>query len=85
MSRVYVVRCQKSRMGNEQSPSRDLAFERCTRNYNGEGPPSAADRHLLPAAIDIAPTVLGGVHRRLGSFVFGIASQKLVVENDIQK
>ena len=28
MSRVYVVRCQKSRMGNEESPSRDLAFER---------------------------------------------------------
>src|ERR1700682_3563341 len=27
MSRVYVVRCQKSRMGNEKSPSRDLAFE----------------------------------------------------------
>src|ERR1039458_4041606 len=38
MSRVYVVRCQKSRIGNEKSPSRDLAFERCTENYNGELP-----------------------------------------------
>ncbi len=26
MLRVYVVRLQKSRMGNEKSPSRDLAF-----------------------------------------------------------
>jgi hypothetical protein len=38
MSRVYVVRCQKSRRENEKSPSRDLAFERCTENYNGELP-----------------------------------------------
>ena len=38
MSRVYVVRCQKSRMGNEKSPSRDPAFERWTENYNGELP-----------------------------------------------
>src|SRR5450755_29090 len=38
VSRVYVVRCQKSRMGSEESPSRDLAFERCTENYNGELP-----------------------------------------------
>jgi hypothetical protein len=27
LSRVYVVRCQKSRRENEKSPSRDLAFE----------------------------------------------------------
>jgi hypothetical protein len=38
MSRVYIVRRKKTRMGNEVSLSGDLAFERCTRNYNGEGP-----------------------------------------------
>jgi len=42
MSRVYVVRCQKSRVGNEKPPSRELAFERCTGNYNGEGPLAAS-------------------------------------------
>jgi hypothetical protein len=36
--RVYVVWRQKSRMGNEKSPSRDPAFERCTENYTGELP-----------------------------------------------
>src|ERR1035438_7513404 len=33
-----VVRCQKSRRENEKSPSRDLAFEPCTKDYNGELP-----------------------------------------------
>jgi hypothetical protein len=47
-------------------------------------PQSAADRHVLPAAIDIAPTVLGFIAVWEAS-VFGIASQKLVVENDTQK
>jgi hypothetical protein len=36
-----------------------------------------------PAAIDIAPAVL--VHRCLRSLVFGIASRKLVVQNDVEK
>jgi len=38
----------------------------------------------LPATIDISPSG-PRVHRRLGSLVFGIASRKLVVENDIQE
>jgi hypothetical protein len=45
---------------------------------------SAADRHVLPIAIDIATTVLGFI-AVWEAFVFGIASQKLVVENDVEK
>jgi hypothetical protein len=42
MSRVYVVPCRKSRMGNEKPPSRNMAVERCTENYNRELPCAAS-------------------------------------------
>jgi hypothetical protein len=51
MSRVYIVRRKKTRMGNEVSLPGDLAFERCTRNYNGEGPLPRVER-TIPESLD---------------------------------
>ena len=54
VSRVYVVRCQKSRMGNEKPRSRDLAFERCMRGTATEKGPyrKSLPERTIPESLD---------------------------------
>jgi hypothetical protein len=53
MSRVYVVRSQKSRMENEKPPSRDLAFER-VRGTTTENFPcrESLPERIIPESVD---------------------------------